>query len=103
MAHAILMSPLSILAVFGDIQAGTTLQRSGLALVEKLREHGFEVVPARSAADGAAAIGSDPLIGALIVDADLDQSGGAEAVLRAFRARNERAPAFLFGERSQIS
>ena len=45
------------------------------------------MVPARSAADGAAAIGSDPLIGALIIDADLDQSGGAEAVLRAFRAR----------------
>ena len=30
-------------------------------------------------------------------------SGGAEKVLRAFRARNDRAPAFLFGERTQIS
>ena len=39
----------------------------------------------------------------MIVDADLDQSGGAEDVLRAFRARNDRAPAFLFGERSHIS
>ncbi len=103
MAHAALMSPLSILAVFGDIQVGTTLQRSGIALVEKLRERGFEVIPARSAADGASAIWSDPLIGSVIVDADLDQSGGAETVLRAFRARNDRAPAFLFGERSHIS
>ena len=102
MAHAALMSPLSILAVFGDIQVGTTLQRSGIALVEKLRERGFEVIPARSAADGASAIWSDPLIGSVIVDADLDQSGGAETVLRAFRARNDRAPAFLFGERSHI-
>ena len=102
MAHAALMSPLSILAVFGDIEVGTTLQRSGIALVEKLRERGFEVIPARSADDGASAIRSDPLIGAVIVDADLDQSGGAETVLRAFRARNDRAPAFLFGERSHI-
>ncbi len=39
----------------------------------------------------------------VIVHADLDQSGGAETVLRAFRARNDRAPAFLFGERSHIS
>ena len=46
---------------------------------------------------------SDPLIGSVIVHADLDQSGGAETVLRAFRARNDRAPAFLFGERSHIS
>jgi arginine decarboxylase len=103
MARTAIMSPLSILAVFGDIQAGTTLQRCGMALVDKLRERGFEVVPARSAADGASAIRSDPLIGAVIVDADLDPSGGAEAVLREFRARNERAPAFLFGERSQVS
>ena len=99
MAHAALMSPLSILAVFGDIQVGTTLQRSGIALVEKLRERGFEVIPARSAEDGVSAIGSDPLIGSVIVHADLDQSDGAETVLRAFRARNDRAPAFLFGER----
>jgi hypothetical protein len=56
------MSPLSILVVFGAIEAGTTLQRSGLALVEKLRERGFEVIPSRSAADGVAAIRSDPLI-----------------------------------------
>ena len=87
MAHAALMSPLSILAVFGDLQVGTTVQRSGLALVERLRERGFEVVPARSAADGVSAIRSDPLIGAVIVDADLDQSGGAETVLRAFPDR----------------
>ena len=60
MTHAALMSPLSILAVFGDVQLGTTLQRSGIALVEKLRERGFEVIPARSVADGASAIWSDP-------------------------------------------
>ena len=43
------------------------------------------------------------MIGCLVVHGDLDDSGGAEKVLRAFRARNDRAPAFLFGERSQIS
>ena len=102
MAHAALMSPLSILAVFGDMQVGTTVQRSGIALVEKLRERGFEVLAARSAEDGVLAIRSDPLIGAVIVDADLDQSGGAETVLHAFRERNDRAPAFLFGQRSHI-
>ena len=102
MANAASTSPMSMLVVYGDIGAGTTLQRSGIALVEKLRERGFEVIPARSAADGASAIRSDPLIGAVIVDADLDDSGGAEAVLHAFRARNDRAPAFLFGERSHI-
>ena len=103
MPHAALMSPLSILVVYGDIEAGTTLQRAGLALVEKLRARGFDVIPARSAEDGASAVRSDPLIGSVIVDADLDESGGAEAVLLAFRARNDRAPAFLLGERSHIS
>ena len=87
MAHAALMSPLSILAVFGDMQVGTTVQRSGIALVEKLRERGFEV--ACRPLGGRRRVrqfASDPLIGAVIVDADLDQSGGAETVLRAFRA-----------------
>jgi arginine decarboxylase len=102
MPHAALRSPLSILVVFGEIGVGTTLQRSGLALVERLRARGFEVVPARSSADGVSAIRSDPLIGAVIVDADIDASGGAEVVLQAFRARNDRAPAFLFGERSHV-
>ena len=102
MAHAALISPLSILAVFTEMQVGTTVQRSGLALVEKLRERGFEVLPARSAEDGVSAIRSDPLIGAVIVDADLDRSGGAETVLQAFRERNDRAPAFLFGQRSHV-
>ena len=46
---------------------------------------------------------ADPLIGCVMVDVDLDKSGGAEDVLRAFRACNDRAPAFLFGERSHIS
>ena len=96
-------SPLSVLVVFGEIGAGTTLQRSGLALVERLRARGFDVIAARSAEDGAAAIRSDPLIGVVIVDADLDESGGAEAVLGAFRFRNDRAPAFLFSERGHIS
>ena len=102
MANAAPTSPLSILVVYGDIGAGTTLQRSGIALVERLQGRGFDVIRARSANDGASAIRSDPLIGAVIVDADLDESGGAEAVLHAFRARNDRAPAFLFGERSHI-
>ena len=102
MAHTALMSPLSILLVYGDIPAETTLARAGIGLIEKLQARGFEVTRARSAADGESAIRSDPLIGALIVDADLDRSGGAETVLRAFRARNDRAPAFLFGERSHI-
>ena len=102
MAHTALMSPLSILLVYGDIPAETTLARSGIALIEKLQERGFEVTRTRSAADAEAAIRSDPLIGAVIVDADLDRSGGAETVLRAFRARNDRAPAFLFGERSHV-
>ena len=43
MAPATLMSPLSILAVYGDITAGTTLGRSAVAVGEKLRERGFEV------------------------------------------------------------
>ena len=102
MANTAPTSPLSILVVYGDIGAGTTLQRSGIALVEKLQGRGFDVILARSASDGASAIRSDPLISAVIVDADLDESGGAEAVLHAFRARNDRAPTFLFGERSHI-
>ncbi|MDQ6436570.1 Orn/Lys/Arg decarboxylase N-terminal domain-containing protein [Mesorhizobium sp. LHD-90] len=96
------MSPLSILLAYGDIPSETTLARSGIALIEQLQARGFEVVRARSADDGESAIRADPLIGAVIVDADIDPSGGAETVLRAFRARNDRAPAFLFGERSHI-
>ena len=95
-------SPLSVLLVYGDIEARTTLGRSGAALIEKLRSSGLEVITARSAADGVAAIASDPLIGCAIVDVDLDRSGGADAVLRAFRSRNDRAPVFLFGQRSEI-
>ena len=48
MAHTALMSPLSILVVYGDIPAGTTLARSGIALIEKLQARGFEVIPARA-------------------------------------------------------
>ena len=103
MAPATLMSPLSILTVYGDITAGTTLGRSAVAVGEKLRARGFEVITARSVADGVSAIMADPLIGCVMVDVDLDKSGGAEDVLRAFRACNNRAPAFLFGERSHIS
>ena len=51
-------SAMSILVVYGDIGAGTTLQRAGLALVEKLRGRGFDVIPARSAGDAASAIRS---------------------------------------------
>jgi hypothetical protein len=103
MARTAFMSPLSILAVYGDITAETTLGRSAVAVGDKLRERGFELVTARSAADGVSAILADPLISCVMVDFDLDKSGGAEDVLRAFRARNDRAPAFLFGERSHIS
>jgi hypothetical protein len=39
----------------------------------------------------------------MIVDANLDECGGAEAVLRAFRELNDRAPTFLIGERSHMS
>ena len=55
MANAAPTYPMNILVVYGDIGAGTTLQRSGIALVEKLRGRGFDVIPARSARDGAAA------------------------------------------------
>ncbi|HZF15848.1 MAG TPA: Orn/Lys/Arg decarboxylase N-terminal domain-containing protein [Steroidobacteraceae bacterium] len=95
-------SQLNILVVYGDIAPGTTLARSGKALIEELQANGFEVTLARSATDGAAAIRSDPLLGCVLVDADLDKTVGAEQVLRAFRERNDRAPAFLFGERSQV-
>ncbi len=97
-----LIAPLRILVAYGDIARETTLGRSGAALIEKLRARGFDTVPARSAEDGAAAIRSDPLIDCVLVDADLDASGGAETLLRTFRASNERAPAFLFGKRSEI-
>ena len=102
MPHNAPISPLSVLVVYGDIAAGTTLARSGAAMIEKLRARGYEVILARSAADAVAAIQSDPLTGCVIVDADLDHSEGAETVLRAFRACNDRTPAFLFGQRSQI-
>ena len=95
-------SPLSILVVYGDIAPGTTLARSGKALIEKLQANVFEVTLARSAADGAAAIRADPLLGCVLVDVDLDNSVGAEQVLRTFRERNDRAPAFVFGERSHV-
>jgi arginine decarboxylase len=95
-------SPLSILVVYGDIAPGTTLARSGKALIEKLQANGFEVTLARSAADGAAAIRADPLLGCVLVDVDLDNTVGAEQVLRTFRERNDRAPAFVFGERSHV-
>ncbi|WP_213959861.1 MULTISPECIES: Orn/Lys/Arg decarboxylase N-terminal domain-containing protein [unclassified Variovorax] len=102
MGHEVLTSQLTVLVVYGAIEAGTTLGRSGSALIEKLRTRGFNVISARSVDDGVSAIRSDPLIGCVIVDADLSESNGAEAVLKAFRARNDRAPAFLFGERSLI-
>jgi hypothetical protein len=62
--HASVMSPLSILAVYGDITAETTLGRAAVAVGDKLRARGFEVITARSAADGVSAILADPLIGA---------------------------------------
>ena len=102
MPDAMPANVLSILVVYGDVPAGSTVERAGLALVEKLRSHGFEVVTARSAVDGEAAIHADPLIGSLLVGADVDAPGGAEKVLRAFRARNDRAPTFLLGARSQV-
>ena len=37
MTNATLAYPISILVVYGDIGPGTTLQRSGSALVEKLQ------------------------------------------------------------------
>jgi arginine decarboxylase len=93
---------LSILVVYGNVAEGTTIERAGAALVDKLRSHHFEVVTARSAADGVAAIQADPLIGSVLVGAEVDAPGGAEQVLRAFRARNDRAPTFLLGARSQV-
>ena len=87
MAHTALMSPSSILAVYGDITAETTLGRSAAAVGDKLRERGFELITARSAADGVSAILADPLIGCVTVDVDLDKCGGAEDVLVAFRAQ----------------
>ena len=102
MAHTAPASPLNVLIVYGDIAEGTTLERSGRALVDKLRERGFAVISARSAADGVAAIQSDPLIACVLVDVDLDESDGAASVLQAFRERNDRSPVFLFGKRSQM-
>ncbi|HEU5136225.1 MAG TPA: Orn/Lys/Arg decarboxylase N-terminal domain-containing protein [Steroidobacteraceae bacterium] len=93
---------LSILVVYGNVAQGSTVGRAGAALVDKLHAHRFEVVTARSAADGIAAIHADPLIGSVLVGADVDAPGGAEQVLRAFRARNDRAPTFLLGARSQV-
>jgi len=91
MATTAALSPLSILVVYGDIGVGTTLARSGTALIEQLKARGFEVVGARSAADAVAAIHADPLTGCVLVDAGLDDSDGAERVLRAFaRATIER-------------
>ena len=95
-------SALSILVVSPQLAPDTTLARAGIALVESLRGRGFEVILARSAVDGVAAIRSDPLIGAVIVGADLDATGGAEQVLHAYRSSNDRAPTFLFGARSQV-
>ncbi len=102
MKHDVRLSPLSILAVYAHIEPGTTLGRSGVALRENLQGRGFAVVTAQSAADGISAIQADPLIGCVIVDADIDKSDGARAVLQEFRSRNDRAPTFLFGERSQV-
>ena len=42
MPSQVVTSPLSILIVFGELAVGTTLQRSGAALVERLREDGFD-------------------------------------------------------------
>jgi len=56
------MAPLSILAVSGDIARETTVGRSAVAVGDKLRALGFEVIRARSAADGVSAILSDPLM-----------------------------------------
>ena len=102
MTGAARLGPLGVLVVYGDIAAGTTMARAGLALIAELRTRGLDVISARSATDGAAAIRADPLLGCIIVDADLDGTGGAEQVLRAFRDSNDRAPVFLFGERSQV-
>ena len=37
-----------------------------------------------------------------VFDGELDDAGGWETVLRAFRTRNDRAPFFLLGERSHV-
>src|SRR5882672_4278573 len=102
--HVAAILPLTVVAVFGEeIVAGTAVARAGRALVDELHARSVEVILARSAADGISVVAADPLIGCLMVDIDLDQEDGAARVLRAFRSRNDRAPVFLFGQRSQIS
>src|SRR5882672_10308911 len=102
--HVAAILPLTVVAVFGEeIVAGTAVARAGRALVDELHARSVEVILARSAADGISVVAADPLIGCLMVDIDLDQEDGSARVLRAFRARNDRAPVFLFGQRSQIS
>ena len=70
MAHATLVAPLSILVVYGDIVRETTVGRSAIAVGDKLRALGFEVITARSAVYGVSAILADPLIGCVIIDVD---------------------------------
>ena len=54
MSDAMPANLLNILIVYGDVSPGTTVERAGMALIERLRSHGFEVILARSAADGVA-------------------------------------------------
>ena len=102
--HPAATLPLKVVAAYGEeIVTGTAVARAARALGDELRARGFEVVVARIADDGISVVASDPLIGSLMVDVDLDNEDGAARVLRAFRGRNDSAPAFLFGERSHIS
>src|SRR5262245_19677878 len=108
MADGVTQFPLKVLFVDDEIDAPGAAGRAGRALVEDVRARGYDVVTSASAEDGISVIGSDPLIGCLVADWDL--AGGdpklhtaSRDVLTAFRARNDEAPVFLIGERSQAS
>ena len=100
--------PLKILVIYDEAESRTAVGRASRALCTHLEERGYRVVVAESTADGMAVITSDPLIGCLLLDWDLDGAVAGDqdaslAVLRLFRSRHDTAPVFLAGERSEAS
>ena len=108
MADLLQAFPLKILVIYDETESRTAVGRASRALCTHLEERGYQVVVAESTADGTAVIVSDPLIGCLLLDWDLDGNAAGDqdaalAVLHLFRSRHDSAPVFLAGERSEAS
>lgn len=97
-----------VLIVDDELHERTASGRASRALVEELKARDVEVVPAASAADGAAVVASDASLQAVLVDWSLSDDdpathAGALGLLRLARSRGRRLPIFLMAERQDAA